>query len=306
VYFTPKEAQSVNSELNNSFSGVGAELGQDKDGNLEVIAPITGLPADKAGLKAQDLIASINGTSTTGMSVDDAVTKIRGPKGTKVTLQVVRDHAQALTFTITRDNITVPSVTTKTLPGSIGYMSISTFADDTSALAKKAADQFAQAHDKGIILDLRNDPGGLLDAAVNVSSLWLPQGQKILDEKRGSTLVQSYNALGGDELHGIPTVVLINSGSASASEITAGALHDNNDAYVIGQKSYGKGVVQQLVNFGDGSQLKVTVASWFRPDGQNINQKGITPDKTVTVPSTATPANDPQLQAAEAYLASHQ
>jgi carboxyl-terminal processing protease len=303
VYFTPKEAQSFNSELNNSFSGIGAELGQDSAGNLEVIAPISGLPADKAGLKAQDLIATINGASTTGMSVDDAVTKIRGPKGTKVTLQIVRNHAQALTLTITRDNITVPSVTTKTLAGNVGYMSISTFADDTSSLAKKAADQFAQAHDKGIILDLRDDPGGLLDAAVNVSSLWLPQGQKILDEKRGSTVVQSYSALGGDELHGIPTVVLINSGSASASEITTGALHDNGDAYVIGQKSYGKGVVQQLVNFGDGSQLKVTVASWYRPDGQNINHKGITPDKTVTEPTTATATNDPQLQAAEAYLA---
>jgi carboxyl-terminal processing protease len=304
VYFTAQEAKSFNNELNNSFSGIGAQLGQDSDGNLEVIAPISGLPADKAGLKAKDIITSINGTSTTGLSVDDAVNKIRGPKGTKVTLQVVRDNAQTLSFTITRDDITLPSVKTKTLPGNIGYIQISTFADDTSGLAQKAADQFKQANVKGLVLDLRENPGGLLDAAVHVSSLWLPQGQKVLDEKRGSTVVDSNSALGGDELHGIPTVVLIDSGSASASEITAGALHDNKAAYLIGEKSYGKGVVQQLVNFGDGSQLKVTIASWYRPDGQNINHLGITPDKTVKISDADVKAgNDTQLQAAEAYLA---
>lgn len=307
VYFTAQEAKSFNNDLNNSFSGVGAQLGQDSDGNLQIIAPLSGLPGDKAGLKAQDLITSINGTSTTGMSVDDAVNKIRGPKGTMVTLQIVRNKAQTLSFTITRDDITLPSVKTKPLPGNIGYMQISTFADDTSGLAQKAADQFKQANVKGIVLDLRDNPGGLLDAAVHVSSLWLSPGQKVLDEKRGTTVVDSNSALGGDELHGIPTVVLIDSGSASASEITAGALHDNKDAYLIGEKSYGKGVVQQLINFGDGSQLKVTIASWYRPNGQNINHRGITPDKTVKISDTDLKAgNDTQLQAAEDYLAAHQ
>lgn len=302
-YFTPQEAKAFNSELNNSFSGVGAELGADSSGNLQVIAPIAGTPAAKAGLQAQDLITSINGANTSGMSVDEAVNKIRGPAGSKVTLQVVRGHSQTLTLTITRQNITVPSVTTKILPGNVGYMQITTFADDTASLAQKAADQFKQANVKGIILDLRDDPGGELNAAESVSSLWLPEGQTILQEKRGSQVINTDSATGGDELHGIPTVVLINAGSASASEITAGALHDHGDAYLIGQKSYGKGVVQQLINFGDGSQLKVTIASWYRPDGQNINHKGITPDQTVTEPSNATPTNDPQLTAAQTYLA---
>lgn len=303
VYFTPQEAKDFNNELNNSFSGIGAQLGLDKDGNLEVIAPIAGLPADKAGLKAQDLITTIDGTNTAGMSIDEAVHNIRGPKGTKVTLQIVRGHTQALTFTIMRDNITLPSVKTKILPGNIGYLQITAFSDDTAGLAQKAADQFKQAKVKGIILDMRDNPGGLLDAAERVSSLWLTPGQKILDEKRGSQVVDSGYATGGDELHGIPTVVLIDGGSASASEITAGALHDNGDAYVIGEKSYGKGVVQQLVNFGDGSQLKVTIASWYRPDGQNINHKGITPDKTVKLTDAdAKAGNDVQLQAAETYL----
>jgi carboxyl-terminal processing protease len=308
AYFTPKEAEAFNQQLNNQFSGIGAELGQDSEGNLQVIAPIAGTPAAKAGLQAGDLIASINGESTSGMSIDQAVHKIRGKAGTTVKLQLVRDKTKPLTLTITRDNITVPSVNTKILPGNIGYMQITSFSDDTASLAQKGAQQFKDKKVKAIVLDMRNDPGGLLDAAVKVSSLWLPEGKLILQEKRGTEVVQSYSAQGGDLLNGIPTVVLINSGSASASEITAGALHDNGAAYVIGQKSYGKGVVQQLISFGDGSQLKVTVASWYRPDGHNINHRGISPDKTVTLPKNATVKpggnNDTQLQAAENYLES--
>jgi carboxyl-terminal processing protease len=186
-------------------------------------------------------------------------------------------------------------------------MQITSFSPDTAALAQKAANDFKAKNVNGIILDLRNDPGGLLDAAVKLCSLWLPQGKLILQEKRGSTVVQSYSATGGDVLKGIPTVVLTNGGSASASEITAGALHDNGAAYVIGQKTYGKGVVQQLISFKDGSQLKVTVASWYRPNGQNINKKGITPDQNVkTAEGDKLGGPDAQLQAAENYLASHQ
>jgi carboxyl-terminal processing protease len=279
VYFTAKEAKDFNDELNNSFSGIGAQLGQDKDGNLEVIAPIDGLPAAKAGLKAKDIIAEINGASTSGMSVDEAVSKIRGKSGTSVKLQIIRDRSQTINLTVTRQDINLPSVKTKTLDGNIGYIQISTFAKDTTDLTQKAAQSLKDQNVKGIVLDLRDDPGGLLDAAVNVSSLWLPGGTK----------------------------VLINSGSASASEITAGALHDNKAAYLIGEKSYGKGVVQQLINFRDDSQLKVTIASWYRPDGENINHKGITPDKVIKISDTdAAAGNDTQLQAAQAYLANKQ
>jgi carboxyl-terminal processing protease len=182
-------------------------------------------------------------------------------------------------------------------------MQISQFSNDTSGLAEKAAQSFQQAHVKGVILDLRNDPGGLVDAAVNVSSLWLPSGQEIMQERAGSSVLQTYYSTGNDLLKGIPTVVLINSGSASAAEITTGALHDNHAAYVIGEKSYGKGVVQQLDNLSDGSELKVTIASWYRPDGQNINHKVIQPDQTVGLTDAqAAAGQDPQLQAAEAYL----
>jgi carboxyl-terminal processing protease len=305
-YFTPQEAKKFNEQLNNQFSGIGAELGKDSEGNLQIIAPIAGTPAAQAGLQAQDLIAAINGTSTSGMSVDAAVNKIRGPAGTKVTLQIVRNKTTPQTLTITRQHITVPSVTTKVLPGNIGYLQISSFANDTTGLTQKAAEQFKQQHVKGIVLDLRNDPGGLLDAAVHVSSLWLPEGKLILQEKRGDEVTKTYRATGGDILNGIPTAVLTNGGSASASEIVAGALRDNNAAYVIGQKTYGKGVVQQLINFKDDSQLKVTIASWYRPNGQNINKKGINPDQTVK-PAEGDKVGGPdaQLQAAETYLASH-
>jgi len=302
-YFTPKEANQFSDELNNSFDGIGAELGADPQGNIEIIAPIAGMPAAKAGLKPKDIITTINGVGTSGMSPDQAVGKIRGPAGSKVQLGILRNGTQQLNLTITRANIIVPSVTTKILSGNIGYMQISTFADDTANLANEAAATFASKHVKGIVLDLRDNPGGLVNAAVDVSSLWLPQGKTIMQEKRGSQVVQTYAATGSDTLHGIPTVVLVNDGSASASEITAGALHDNGAARIIGIKTYGKGVVQELDDLPGGAELKVTIASWYRPNGQNINHKGITPDQIVQLSDQdAKAGNDTQLKAAEAYL----
>lgn len=300
-YFTAAEAKQFDNELNNTFSGVGAELSQDSSGNIVVVAPIKGYPAAKAGLKAKDIIVAVDGKSTQGWSVDKAVLAIRGKKGTKVTLTISHGDKQ-LTLTIVRDDIKLPSVTSKIDHG-IGYLQISTFGDDTADLVSKAAAKFQAAHVKGIVLDLRGNPGGLLSAAVSVSSQWLPDGTLILQEKRGSTVMDEYRSEGEHQLVGIPTVVLINDGSASAAEITAGALHDNKAAYLIGEKSFGKGVVQQLVNFSDGSELKVTVAGWYRPNGQNINHKGITPDKTVPLSDQdAKAGNDTQKAAALDYL----
>ena len=173
-YFNAKDAKAFNDELQGTFSGIGAELGQDSDKNLVVIAPISGFPADKAGLRAQDIIASIDGKATSGMSVDEAVNLIRGKKGTKVVLKVVRDKSETLTFTITRADIKVPSVESKILDNGLGYLQITQFSNDTASLAAKAAQNFKDNDVKGVILDLRDDPGGLLDAAVKVSSLWLP------------------------------------------------------------------------------------------------------------------------------------
>ncbi|HEX8227639.1 MAG TPA: S41 family peptidase [Candidatus Saccharimonadales bacterium] len=316
-YYTAKKATEFTEQLNNSFSGIGAELGKDKDSNIIIVAPIAGFPADKAGLKSQDIITDINDTSTTGMSIEDAVSKIRGEKGTKVTLKVIRNRAEALSFTITRDTIKIESVKTEQLDGNIGYISISSFAEDTDDLIAKAAQDMKSKQVKGIILDLRGNPGGLLDASVTVSSQWLPSGKTVLQEKRGGkTVVQTYTSDGPATLEGIPTVVLINEGSASASEITAGALRDNNAAHIIGTKSYGKGVVQQTLcvsgtRQGNGGcsadMLKVTVASWYRPNGQNINKEGIKPDQEVKVlPADVQAGKDAQKDAAITYLKAKQ
>lgn len=316
-YFTASQAKQFINQVNGSFSGIGAELGKDKDNNLIIVSPIAGFPADKAGLKAQDIITTINGASTTGMSIDEAVTKIRGNSGSKVTLQIVRTNSQSLSFTITRADIQIPSVKTSIMTNNIGYVSISTFGNDTGTLMQKAAQQFKAANVKGIILDLRGNPGGLLDAAVTTSEQWLPSGKMILQEKRiDGQVVQTYTSSGPATLDGIPTVALLDAGSASASEITAGALHDNNAAYIIGVKSYGKGVVQQTIcvtgyrgSNGDCSadMLKVTIASWYRPNGKNINHLGISPDKQVTISDAdAAAGNDTQKQAAIDYLMTKQ
>ncbi len=312
-YFSATKATEFMDQLNNSFTGIGAELGKDKDDNIIIVSPIAGFPAEKAGLKAQDIISTIDGTSTTNMSINDAVGKIRGAKDTKVTLQVVRNRSQSLSFTITRDTIKIESVKTDILENNIGYVRISTFAEDTSTLMQKATDELKAKNVKGIILDLRGNPGGLLDASVDVSGAWLPSGKTILQEKRGGkVVVKTYSSAGPATLNGIPTVVLLDQGSASASEITAGALRDNDAARIIGVKSYGKGVVQQTICIQgtredeggcSADMLKVTVASWYRPNGQSINHKGIKPDTEVKLDEAALKAGtDNQKQAAIDYL----
>jgi len=270
---------------------------------LVVISPIAGFPADNAGLKAKDIITQIDGKSTTTMAIDNAVNLIRGPAGTQVKLGIVRNSSQQLNLVITRDNIKVPSVNSKILDNNVGYIQITQFTDDTTDLAQKAALQFKKAGVRGIILDLRDDPGGLLDAAVNVSSLWLPANKTVLQVKENNVVVNTYTSTGNDLLQGIPTVVLINGGSASASEITAGALHDNNAATLIGEKSFGKGSVQQIINLGDGSELKLTIEHWFTPNGKSISKTGIQPDRTIVLTTDNAKNNqDPQKDAALRYL----
>lgn len=303
-YFTAKQAKEFDEQLNGNFSGIGAELGQDKDKNLIVVAPINGTPAQRAGLKSQDIIAEIDGQTASGLSVEEAVSKIRGPKGTEVKLTLIRDRSQTVKVTITRDDINVPSVEARTLDGNVGYIQVSTFSENSARLVEAEARKFRDAGVKGIVLDLRGNPGGLVEAAVNMSSLWLPKGKLILQEKRGDTVIKTHTANGNDILAGMPTTVLINGGSASASEIVAGALADNKAATLLGEKSYGKGSVQELNELADGGRVKITVARWYRPNGQNIDKKGIEPNQKVTISDEdAAAANDTQLEAARSGLA---
>lgn len=282
-YFNVDKAKEFGDSLNGEFTGIGAELGKQNE-QIVIIAPIVGFPAEKAGLKPKDIIIEINGKSTADITINDAVKQIRGPKDTSVKLKIVR-NGKPMDFEITRSQITIASVESKILDGNIGYMRISRFADDTSSLSKKAAQEFRDKGVKGVILDMRSDPGGLLNAAVDVSSLWLNQDQVVLREKRAGKVIQTYNSNGSPILNGIKTIVLIDGGSASASEITAGALKDNGVAQLVGEKSYGKGSVQTLqclkdLNAGkcDGDLLKVTIARWYTPNDRNIDKEGIEPD----------------------------
>lgn len=303
VYLSSEEAKEFAEQLNGTFSGIGAELGQDDQENLIIVSPIDGFPAAKAGLRPQDIIISIDGQYTTGMSIDEAVSKIRGPKDTKVELEILRNKEETLKFSITREDIKIDNVKWEILPNNIGYIQIARFGDDVAVLTEKAAKEFKQKGVKAVILDMRGNPGGLLDVSVDVASLWLPKGETVLQQKRGSEVISTEVASGNDILRGIPTVVLINEGSASASEIVAGALKDHNVATLIGQKTYGKGSVQELEKFSGGSELKVTVARWYRPDGQNIDKKGVSPDTEVKMSDDDYKnQRDPQKDAAIDFL----
>lgn len=303
VYMTADEAKNLSNELTGKFSGIGAEIGI-KNNILTIIAPIDDTPAARAGLRAQDLIAKINNEDTTGMSVDTAVSKIRGTKGTQVTLKIVRAGEDPKDITITRDDITVPSVKWSVKNGNVGYIDVSRFGPDTASLVDQAATELKAKGATKIILDLRNDPGGYLDAGVAVASEFLPTGKLVVEERTGGKSTNKLNAADGGKLLGLPTVVLINGGSASASEIVAGALHDNGVAKLLGETSFGKGSVQEIKDLPDGAQLKVTVAHWYTPGGVNINKAGIKPDvETKLTTADFNAGSDPQLDAALKLLA---
>lgn len=301
-YLNAEAAREFDDELNGTFSGIGAELSKDKS-VIVIVSPIAGFPAEKAGLKPKDVIAEIDGKSAVDISVSEAVNKIRGPENTSVKLKIIRGGTQELDFDIQRRQITIPSVESEILEGDIGYLKITRFSEDTDALAEQAASKFKTAAVKGVILDMRNDPGGLLNAAVDVSGIWLPEGKTILQERRNDVTIKTFSSRGPAILNGIKTVVLINEGSASASEIVAGALKDNGVATLIGVKSFGKGSVQQLERLPDGGVLKVTIARWFTPGGKNIDKEGITPDQEVKRSDEDFKNNkDPQKDAAIEFL----
>lgn len=294
-FFNAADAKTFNNELAGSFTGIGAELGTDDANNIVIVSPLSGYPAEKAGLKPKDIIAAVDGHTTSGMSVDSVVSKIRGPADSSVKLTVVRGSEKPFEVSIIRAKITLPSVKSE-VDGSIGYLKINQFTDDTVKLAQAAAQSFKDKGVKGVVLDLRGNPGGYLSGAVDISSLWLEKGQTVVSERRGGTTVVSTEyATGNNILKGLPSVVLIDGGSASASEITAGALHDNNVAKLVGVKSFGKGSVQQVENLDGGSEVKITVAHWYTPAGKNINKQGITPDTVVTISDADVKAGkDPQ------------
>ena len=299
VYLNADEAKTFSDDLNGTFEGIGAELGK-SNGQLAILNVLVDSPAQKAGLLNKDVILKINDEDTSGMTAGTAVTKIRGAKGTTVKLSILRDGS-AKDYTITRDTITSPSVKSEILDGNVGYMRISRFGDDTSNLATQAAQDFKSKGVTKVILDLRGNGGGYLNAGKDVASLWL-NNKVIVSERTNGVTTDTLRSGSSPILGGVKTVVLVDEGSASASEIVAGALKDNNAATLIGVKTFGKGSVQTVEDVGDG-KLKVTVARWYTPNGVNINKEGITPDKEVKISDDDVKnGKDPQKDAALAAV----
>jgi len=297
VFMDPTEAKQFSDDLAGTFEGIGAEVGMRND-IITIIAPLDGMPAQKAGILAGDKIYAIDGVSALGLTVDEAVNKIRGPKDTKVTLTIIRGKDKPKDISITRNVIVVKSVKTEFRPDGIMIIKVTNFNDDTAGLFDTAVQQAVLKNPKGIVLDLRNDPGGYLDTAVALASEWIEGGPVVAEQFNGNKR-NEYASNGKARLKNFKTVVLINGGSASASEILAGALRDYKKATIVGETSFGKGSVQTLQTLSDGSSLKVTIAKWLTPAGEAINEKGIKPQVEVIMTEDDLNKNlDPQLNKA--------
>ena len=308
VYFDPDEAAQFSSQLEGTFDGIGAEMGF-KDSQMIIVSPLPNTPASKAGLKAGDAVLKVNGEDTTGMALDIAVSKIRGPKGTKVTLNIYRDGiADPFDITITRDQITVDSVRSKMIgddgkemtgSNGIALITISEFNQDTVQEFEAAVSAMMLRSPKGIIIDLRDNPGGYLDAAVEVPRDWVGDQPVVIQRHADGSEDVMKPTLKASPIN-IPTVILVNKWSASAAEIVSGAMQDYGKATLVGETTFGKGSVQEYIDsFPDGSALKLTTAEWLTPKGRSIDKKGITPDFSVALTDADIKAGkDPQLDKA--------
>lgn len=303
VYLTPKEAEEFNKSLEGDIGGgVGAEVGIRKD-LITIIRPLKDSPAIKAGLQAGDVVFKVNNEEVGNQTLDQVIQKIRGKPGTEVKLTVVRkNQPQPVEIKITRQTINNPSVNLE-IKGDVAVLTVSRFDKQTAILARQEADKIKSQGISKMILDLRGNSGGYLTAARDLAGLWL-DGQLVVSERVGDKTVQEFFSKKSDNLlAGTKTVVLMNVGSASASEIVIGALRDYQKATLIGETSFGKGSVQELATLPNGGQLKVTIARWYTPKGQNIDGQGIKPDKEVELTADDWQNDrDPQLQVALSLL----
>ncbi|WP_421378969.1 S41 family peptidase [Bacillus salacetis] len=285
-YMNQEEAKRFEESITSSFEGIGAEI-QEKDGHITIVSPIKGSPAEKAGLRPNDKILEVDGESIQGLSVTDAVLKIRGEKGTKVTLTVQRPGADEPTeVTITRDEIPLETVYAEMLDNGIAKIQITSFSDDTYTELTKALEEMKAEGMKGLIIDVRQNPGGLLDQAIKISSLFVPEGDVLLQVEDNEGNKEKIVAEGGQKVD-VPVTVLIDKGSASASEILAAAVSESAEIPLVGVNSFGKGTVQTSESFTDGSNMKFTTAKWLTPEGTWIHEKGIKPDYDVSLPAYA-------------------
>lgn len=298
-FFTPDEAKKFNQDVVGSFGGIGAEIGMEK-GQLVVVAPLKNTPAEKAGLLPKDKIFKINEDATNDLTVDEAVQKIRGEIGTKVTLTIFRDsYDKPKKVEIIRDRIEVPTLEWKMMDNGILHIQLYSFNNNSEHLFYNAVSDGFNRGMKGIILDLRNNPGGYFDIAVDLAGWFLKRGDVVVKQKSADGNIQDFRANGNGSLANLPVVLLINAGSASASEILAGALSADRGVKLVGEKSFGKGTVQDLETLIDGSTIKITIAHWLLPDGKLIDKNGLKPDYEVKMTEEDMKAKrDPQLDKA--------
>lgn len=297
AYMDPDETKEFDKSLSGQIGGgIGAEIGL-RNNKPTIIKPLENSPAQKAGIKAGEAIVKVNDEASSDWSVEKVVSKIRGEVGTSVKLTLLSD-GQTREVSVVRQNIVSPAVESE-IDGEIGILKVNRFGDDTVSLARKYASEFVEKGVKKVILDLRNNPGGTVGAAQGLLGIWL-DNQIAMTERRGSEIVKTLRTTGTPILGNMKTVVLINGNSASASEITAGALREYGKATLVGQKSYGKGSVQIVLGLPGGSQMKVTEARWYTPKGKNIDKTGIEPDVKVDLSSDDVNNNvDPQMDKAK-------
>ena len=305
VFMEPEDSEKFIDDMSGSFDGIGAEVGIRKE-ILTVISPLEGNPAQKAGLKPGDKILKIDDTLTGDLTLDEAVSLIRGEKGTEVALLIFRDEwEETKEIKVTRDEIKIPIIKWELLapPGgednNIAYIQFYHFTENSAIEFNKTINEILKLNPNGIVLDLRNNPGGYLEVSVDIASWFLPKGEIVVIEDFGDGKNNEFVSRGYKKLEDMPTIVLINEGSASASEILAGALRDIRGIKLVGQKSFGKGSVQQLEKLKGGSSVKITVAKWLTPSGISISEEGIIPDEEVEITlEDIDEMNDPQLNKA--------
>jgi len=306
VFFTPSDNKLFQTDIQGQFEGIGVELIM-KNGVPTIVAPLSDSPAAKAGLKAGDIIMKVDGTKSSDIGFNELVNKIRGKKGTTVELEIIRASIdKPLTFSITRDTISVKSVTweEKNQDGKkIMYVRVRQFGEDTNSLFADFAAATRKAKPDGIVVDLRDNPGGYFESAVDLVSYFI-DGGTVVEQENKAGKKQDFSTTHSATLKNYKTAVLVNGGSASASEIFAGALQDRKAGTLIGEKTFGKGSVQELVELKDGSALKITIARWLTPNGRTINGQGISPD--IEIKSSDTNDTDPQLDRALSFIATGQ